>query len=163
MKLSPRGLKFLMDVEGIRLVPYNDQTGLPTKAWSKGATIGYGHLIRPYEWWKYRKGISKTEAEILLFKDLKPFICAICKAVKPLLKDHQLDALIMLAYNIGIKGFKASSALKLINNTFATTPYRNLEDAWKAWNRSQGKRNKGLINRRNAEWNIFDKGLYELW
>lgn len=83
--------------------------------------------------------------------------------VKTDIKKNKFDALIILIFNIGITAFKNSSVLKLINNPSAKTPYKNLELAWKAWNKSDHKINKGLINRRNAEWNVYTKGIYQRW
>ena len=69
----------------------------------------------------------------------------------------------MLAYNIGVSGFTNSSAVALINNPSASTPYSSVESAWKAWNRSQGLVSQGLINRRNAEWGVYSNGVYKKW
>ncbi|WP_425433722.1 glycoside hydrolase family protein [Nitrosomonas marina] len=56
-----------------------------------------------------------------------------------------------------------SSVLRMINNPSAKTRYPNLEMAWKAWRKSQGRVMQGLINRRNAEWRIYSEGVYEWW
>jgi len=77
--------------------------------------------------------------------------------------QNEFDALVILTFNIGCNGFIDSSVLKLINNPKTTTRYANLEAAWKAWNKSQGKINNGLKNRRDAEWTIYTKGIYQKW
>ncbi|WP_218144007.1 glycoside hydrolase family protein, partial [Nitrosomonas marina] len=59
--------------------------------------------------------------------------------------------------------FLISSVLRMINNPSAKTRYPNLEMAWKAWRKSQGRVMQGLINRRNAEWRIYSEGVYERW
>ena len=79
------------------------------------------------------------------------------------LKEQQFDALVFLAYNIGVRGFSTSSVVKLINDEYAVTSYDTLENAWKAWNKSQGKVMRGLENRRAAEWDIYCSGIYERW
>lgn len=71
--------------------------------------------------------------------------------------------MIIFSFNIGRKGFSSSSAVKLINDPTAKTDYEDLESAWKAWNKSEGKVNNGVINRRNAEWNIYSKEIYKRW
>ena len=43
------------------------------------------------------------------------------------------------------------------------TNYKTLDDAWMAWNKSQGKVMKGLTRRRQAELDIFHKGVYKGW
>jgi lysozyme len=75
----------------------------------------------------------------------------------------EFDALLMLAFNIGAEGFRTSSVVKLLNEPTARTTYRDLESAWKAWNRTQGKVSRGLVQRRACEWNIFARGAYRQW
>ena len=51
----------------------------------------------------------------------------------------------------------------MINDPSAPSTYPSLEDAWKAWNKSQGKVMRGLENRRASEWRIYTEGIYERW
>lgn len=162
-KLSSKATSLLKGIEKLATTPYDDQTALDITEWVKGATIGYGHLISKTEWPKYKNGISEAEAIELFQSDIGPFIKAVQSLVKTKIKQTEFDALVILIFNIGITAFKNSSALKLINNPSAKNTYKNLESAWKAWNKSNKKINKGLINRRNAEWNIFTKGIYQRW
>ena len=83
--------------------------------------------------------------------------------VKSALTQNQFDALVIFVFNIGISAFTSSSVLKLINDPTAKTGHKDLESAWKAWNKSQGVVNTGLTNRRNAEWKIYSKNKYERW
>ena len=80
-----------------------------------------------------------------------------------LIAQHEFDALVIFSYNIGAHAFIHSNVLKLINNPKAKTPYSNLEQAWKAWDKSQGKVNLGLKHRRQSEWNIYSKNIYKKW
>ena len=57
------------------------------------------------------------------------------RLVKVELSQHQFDAIVSLAFNIGCAAFEDSSTLKLINDPKAKTPYGDLESAWKAWNK----------------------------
>ena len=75
--------------------------------------------------------------------------------------QHQVDAAVSLAYNIGLDAFRNSSVLKLINDPKSKTNYSDLESAWKAWKNSQGKVNQGLVNRRQDEWELYCNGDYE--
>lgn len=163
MKLSPEGTELLKWVEKLRLHPYDDQTGKPISTWCKGATIGYGYLIPIREWDLYQNGITKEEAEALFDKTIKPFEDAVNSMVKPKLTQNEFDALVIFVYNLGIEQFSHSSLLKMMNNPGVYTPFKSIEKAWKAWNKSQGKVNNGLINRRNAEWKIYSLGIYEKW
>lgn len=163
LRISPKGLKLLKSMEGLRSKPYDDQTGDPITSWQKGATIGYGHLIAKSEWHKYENGITEKEATALLRRDVKPYISAVQNNVKASLSQEQFDALVLFVFNIGKSGFRRSSLLKLINNANAKTPYKNLESAWKAWKKSQGKVMKGLKRRRKTEWKLYSQGVYQTW
>lgn len=162
-KVSSKAVALLKGIEKVATKPYDDQTALDITEWVKGATIGYGHLISKSEWPKFKNGISEEEALELFQSDLAPFVKAVQSTIKTEIKKNEFDALIILIFNIGITAFKNSSVLKLINNPSTKTPYKSLELAWKAWNKSNHKINKGLINRRNAEWNVYSKGIYQRW
>lgn len=161
--LSSQGLVFLKSIEQLRRKPYDDQTGKDITSWCKGATIGYGHLIPAHEWETHKKGINDAAANNLFMADLSRYVHSVASKVTPQLNQHQFDALVIFTYNIGIEGFLSSSVLKLINDPSADTPHKNLESAWRAWNKSQGVVNAGLTNRRNAEWMIYTKGIYQRW
>lgn len=163
MQLSAEGEALLKSVEELRLSPYDDQTGNTINSWVKGATIGYGHLISKNEWTIYKNGITAAQADMLFEEDVAPFVTAVNNAVNVSISQNQFDAAVMLAYNIGIAGFSKSSAVSLINDPGSSTPYADLEGAWKAWNRSQGSVSKGLINRREAEWRVYSSAVYKKW
>lgn len=163
MSLSEKGLNWLKHVERLALMPYDDQTGKQISSWVKGATIGYGHLIPKHEWEKYRNGITEAEAEALLRKDLERFVEAV-RLIPRKLAQHEFDALVILAYNIGVDAFKGSTVYKMVSDpNFRSSVYKDLEAAWKAWNKSQGKILNGLIKRRAAEWDMYSRGLYRHW
>ncbi|MGQ4659033.1 glycoside hydrolase family protein [Lysobacter sp. F6437] len=166
MALSDEGATWLKDVETLALQPYDDQVGItdePITEWVEGATIGYGHLILKSQWDTYKDGITEEEADALFLVDAEPFIDAVNGAITVEVEQHEFDAMVIMAFNIGEEGFKSSSVAKLVNDPEATTPYASLEDAWKAWNKSQGKINQGVINRREAEWDMYSQGIYRHW
>ncbi len=162
-QFSENGIELLKSMESLRCKPYDDQTGKDISYWSKSATIGYGHLISNKEWEIYKNGISEAEARSLFVKDLTPYVNTINESVTTHVAQHQFDAMVILAFNIGVNAFKSSSVLKLINDPDAETIYLSLEEAWKAWNKSQGKVMPGLNKRRNAEWDIYSKNIYKMW
>ena len=86
---------------------------------------------------------------------------AVLKYVKRPLKVNELDALVILCFNIGISAFSKSSVVKILNGEKGN--YDTLEEAWKAFNKDRGEINDGLVNRRQAEWNIWTKGIYSRW
>jgi len=158
--LSIKGLEYIKSLEGLGLKPYDDQTGEEIKSWVSGATIGYGHLIAQAEWLQYKDGLTETKAHALLIKDLAPFVSAVNSAIKRPINQQQFDALAILAFNIGSSAFTNSSVVKLVNDPTAVVGYLNLKAAWMAWTKSQGKQMRGLVNRRSAEWRIFENGVY---
>lgn len=161
--LSPKATRLLQDIEKLATMPYDDQTGKNITHWVKGATIGYGHLISQRDWGLYKNGISKKEANALFKDDIAPFEAKIHNSVTRKIRQNEFDALLILVFNIGRTGFGRSSVLRLINNPGAKTAFATLKDAWMAWNKSQGRVNKGLTNRRKAEWNIYSKNIYKRW
>ena len=166
-QMSDQGIGLLMSIEAFRGKPYDDQTGDEISSWVKGATIGYGHLISLQEWNEsgdgYQQGITQEQGKTLFLEDLEPFAEGVNAKITAFITQNQFDALVILAFSIGLANFATSSVLKLVNNPSAQTKYPNLEAAWKSWNRSQGKVMQGLVNRRNAEWNMYAKNVYAHW
>lgn len=148
-------------MESLKLKPYNNQNGKEISFYIKGATIGYGHLISLDEWDLYKNGITLEEVDNLFSNDLSPFENVVNNSINADLTQTQFDALVMFCFNIGINAFKNSSVVKIINGKIAN--YQTIESAWKAWNKSQGKAMQGLINRRNAEYKLYNQGIYERW
>lgn len=163
LSISDKALGLLKGIEKLRLKPYDDQTGRPIAEWCSGATIGYGYLIPESEWPKYAAGISKQQAVALLEKTLRPTENTVRRAIVVALEQHQFDALVLLAFNIGGPKFRTSSAVRMINDKRAVTDYVTLEAAWLVWNKSHGQENDGLKNRRACEWRVWDEGVYERW
>ncbi|MDR0967689.1 MAG: glycoside hydrolase family protein [Rickettsiales bacterium] len=161
--ISKKGLNFLKQKEGKvtengKHVIYDDKTGKPVSDKNnlpKGATIGYGHLLKPGE--KFSNGITEKHAERLLAQDVARFENIVKSDVKAELTQSQFDALVALAYNIGPNAFENSTLLQYLNDSnFSSTKYPTIESAWKAWNKSGGSVSRGLNNRRDAEWNLFN-------
>ncbi|MDW2994556.1 MAG: glycoside hydrolase family protein [Alphaproteobacteria bacterium] len=168
MKMSDKGIEWLKDKEYKVLdkygnhVVYDDATGKPVnpnETLPKGATIGYGHLVKPDE--DFKNGITEQQAVALLRSDIAVAERTVQNNITANLTQNQYDALVSLAYNIGASGFKNSTVVEYINNpNFHSSIYSDLESAWKAWNQTQGKVSNGLINRRQNEWNLYAAGIY---
>ena len=163
MKMSDDGIRILKKQEGSvtkdsKHIIYDDKTGKPlntNEPLPRGATIGYGHLIKPGE--DFRNGISETKATELLRADIATAERAVRDNINVPLTQNQFDALTSLAYNIGTKNFTDSTVVKYVNNPdLKNTTYPTLESAWKTWNKSGGHVMAGLSNRRNQEWNMFN-------
>lgn len=175
-EISDKGMEFLKKMEGDvkvngRHVIYNDATGLPIKEGEplpKGATIGYGHLVKKGE--DFSKGLSEQEATELFAKDLQDTYKTIERQINSealySMSQNNYDALVSFVFNIGPgsaklenanRGLYQSTVRKYINNgsNHKSDTYHNLESAWRAF------RNGGeLDNRRDAEWRLFQNSDY---
>lgn len=102
---STAGLQLLKKLEGCRLTAYVDQAGI----W----TIGYGHTgheVVPSLAW------SQTHADEALHTDVMQFSTGVQALLKRPITDNQFSALVIFAYNIGLAGFSASTALRHTNS-----------------------------------------------
>lgn len=167
MKMSDNGIAALKKQEGCvkqdgKHIIYNDQTGKPVPKAAPlpaGATIGYGHLIKPGE--DFRGGITESTATELLRGDIAAAEHAVQDNITTPITQNQYDALVMLAYNIGATAFEKSTVVQYVNNPDTVdSKYPSLESAWGAWNKSGGRVMQGLVNRRNYELRIYNTGTY---
>ena len=138
MKISDKGLAFIREWEGCKLTAYLDGGGV----W----TIGVGHTGP-----EVKRGltISQFEADELLRMDIEDH--DISHLLKVETKQREFDAMCSLAFNIGVKGFAGSTVLKRHN-------LRNpigAANAFRLWNKDNGRIIKGLINRREAERKLY--------
>lgn len=143
MMLSLAGLAHLKQWEGLKLNPYKDAAGL----W----TIGYGHLLKPGEWWD---SITEAQASSLLAQDVGTAEDAVNSLVKVKLAQTQFDALVSFVYNVGVGAFRRSTLLKLLN----AGDYAGAAAQLPAWRKAGGQVIQGLVNRRNAELALFNAG-----
>jgi lysozyme len=106
--ISNNGLNFLKSLEGYKNKAYKDIRGL----W----TIGVGHLIDMInEKNLLSKTLTDSEVNKLLDKDLDRFEKAVDDTITVPLNQHQKDALVSFAFNVGINAFKNSTLAKVIN------------------------------------------------
>jgi len=112
---SDVGLRFIANEEGFCSHAYKDSAGYET--------IGWGHKIEPGESWP--NGISHDEAFALKKRDLVRFEAVVNK-LAPAPAQRQFDALVSLAYNIGVAAFAASSVRK-------RWPGKDTADAFLIW------------------------------
>lgn len=140
LDLSADGLALLQRLEGYRLRSYLDSGGKKT--------IGYGHLMLPGE----PDRITKEEAARLLRIDVGRMVKQVRKAVRVPLWQSEFDALVIFAFNIGETAFRKSTLVRRLNSL----NYREASHEFGRWVFVNGVRNKGLINRRDAERRLFN-------
>ena len=146
MKISTNGIDLICSFEGLRLKAYDDGVGV----W----TIGYGTTV--IDGTKVKKGDTCTleQARSYMANDLKKFESAV-NQVKVPLNQNQYDALVSLAYNIGVGAFLSSTLFKKLN----AKDYKGAAEQFDRWNRAGGKVMRGLTNRRAKERKLFEKAL----
>lgn len=103
LRVSPAGFALIKAHEGLRRRAAKLATG--------GWTIGYSHTATAKE----GQEIGPEEAERLLLEDLEPIEAAVREAVLAPLTQGQFDALCSLAFNIGLRQFRLSGIVRLIN------------------------------------------------
>jgi GH24 family phage-related lysozyme (muramidase) len=152
--LSNDGLAFIKRFEGFKPNLYED---------AGNCAIGYGTRVhdgscdgRASEK-PYAKGISEADASALLVRDTAAAAKSVADAVKVTLNQNQTDALISFTYNVGVGAFADSTLLKLLNQG----KYDSVPNELKRWTKArQGDKIvelPGLIERRAAEAELFQR------
>lgn len=145
MKVSNKGLELIKEFEGFSSVAYLCS--------AKKATIGYGNTF-----WedgtpvKIGDQISKERAETLLKHVVDGFSVAVEVDIKIEVTQNQFDALVSLAYNIGLGAFKNSTLLRQLNRG----NFVGASQEFLRWDKSNGKPLPGLTRRREREKLLFE-------
>jgi lysozyme len=154
LMMSEHGRRLLAHWEGFERNVYLDVAGLPT--------IGVGHLLTKDELSSeriviggdpidYTLGLTDEQVYDLLGQDLERFERVVNDSVEPDLAQHQFDALVSFAFNVGGGAFRQSTLLKRLNaRDFADVPSQ-----LRRWIRSGGRIVQGLVNRRENEIKLW--------
>ena len=149
MRLSDKGFEMLAVFEGFRSAPYRDSVGVPT--------IGFGNTY-------YLDGrkvkmsdppISRDEAKKLkmavINRDFAPVVNRLLadQIANGQITQNMFDALISLAYNIGVGGLSKSSVIRHLKNG----DKQKAADAFLLWKNAGGK--PILLKRRQKERAVF--------
>ena len=124
--------------EGYRGEAYKDAVGVPT--------VGYGET----------KGVtmkSKTtpdRALVQLLSSANRHADDIRQCISVPLYQHEFDAYVSLAYNIGAKNFCGSTLVRKLN----ADDYSGACEQIKRWNKAGGKVLPGLTKRREKEYRM---------
>ncbi|RXJ79808.1 muraminidase [Aliarcobacter skirrowii] len=145
MKVSSKGIELIKEFEGFSSSAYLCSAG----KW----TIGYGNTF-----WEdktpVKKGdeISKTKATELITKIANEFARDVATLIQIDVTQNQFDALVSLAYNIGLGAFKSSTLLNQLNKG----NFIGAGQEFLRWNKSNGKPLLGLTRRREREKLLFE-------
>jgi Phage-related lysozyme (muraminidase) len=118
--INPAGLEVIKRNEGLVLTAYRDVAGI----W----TIGYGHTPA-----SPGQSIDEAEAGRLLVNDLNFASAIVTDATGEVhTTDNQFSAMVSLAFNIGIGGFRQSSVVR----HHQAGDYQAAADAFLLWNKA---------------------------
>lgn len=120
-------------------------------------TIGWGHTNHHGRQFDKHARWTQQECDTALEEDLQGFAAQVASVVKVPLKQHQFDALVSFAYNVGLGNLKSSTLLRKLNAGDAEGAALEFH----RWNRSSGKVLPGLVRRRAAEALLF-QGITDL-
>ena len=145
MRINKAGIDLIKEFEGLRLEAYK----CPAGVW----TIGYGTTGRAGVGIKPAAGmvITEAEAEWYLEQAVAKFAAGVEAVITAPVDENEFAAMTSLAYNIGLSGFRKSSALR----HFQSGDKAKAAAAIKLWNKAGGKVLTGLVRRRDAEVELF--------
>ena len=137
MKASEIVRNRIKEYEGCRLMAYRCPAGV--------LTIGYGHTGADVS---EGMTITREEADGLFDRDIERFEGQLRSVVGPVnLRQCQWDAVVSIAYNIGVGALSRSTLLRKIRSN-PDNP--SIRDEFRRWNRAGGRELAGLTKRR--EW-----------
>jgi len=163
--INNAGLELVKSFEGIpdgnpstvKIDPYLDPVGIWTIGWGHAIRVGADYLRgkenRKVAEGLYPGGLTKEQAEQLLRGDLMDA----CRDVESLagvhLTDNQFGALVSFTFNLGRGSLAKSTLLKKLN----AGDFLGAAAEFPKWNKAGGKVLRGLVARRAAEADLFNK------
>lgn len=142
MELSERGRELIQGFEACRLHAYKPT---PEDVW----TIGWGatgmNITHDTVW-------TQEHADARFLADTADFARKVWADVwQASTTQGQFDAMVSLAYNIGLENFARSTVLR----KHRVHDYAAAADGFLLWNKQKGKVLNGLVRRRKAERQLY--------
>lgn len=145
LSISGMGIIGIANHEAFRSKAYDDGVGVQTIGF--GTTAG----VKPGD------TITVERALIRLGQDVSVFEQEMRRCIGDVpLYQHEWDAYVSLAYNIGYGGFCKSTIVKRLKQT--PPDYTGACESIKLWNKAGGKVWPGLVKRRQAEYRLCIEG-----
>ena len=149
MKCEKEMFELIKEFEGLSLTAYADVGGVPT--------IGYGHTNGV----KLGDTITKETAEHFLVSDIErteKALDTLLKSINVFPNEKQYSALVSFSFNLGISNTrKLFGCVEVAKNVFVSTRTLNsLPDYMLLYNKCNGKKLTGLVNRRKKEVAYFE-------
>ncbi len=141
METSHKGIDLIKEFEGFSSEAYRCQAGV--------LTIGYGHTGNVRE----GQRCSREDAERWLIQDIaaaERFVNYETQGVK--LRQCQFDALVSFCYNVGGNAFSGSTLLKKVS---VNPDNPTIREEFSRWIYAGGRVSSGLVNRREAEADMY--------
>ena len=148
MKLSTNGQNRLKKLEALRLTAYFCIAGRPTISWGVTECVTAEDV-------RCKRTISLVEAQRLFDKSLGRFERAVETHCSLAPNQNQFDAMVLLAYNIGITAFAGSTVLRAHNRGDTAAAARAFGLFNKATIDGVLQVSKGLVTRRAAEAALY--------
>jgi lysozyme len=147
LTISDEGISLIKRYEGYKITPYRCPAGL--------YTVGYGHLIGnglqlPDEW---NRTFSLGEIDGLLRTDLARFERGVLHYCTVYITQSQFDSLVSFSFNLGLGVLQRSTLRQKLNRG----NYDVASKEFLRYTRAGGKVLKGLVRRRQAEYNLFNR------
>lgn len=149
---------FLKGFEAFSSTPYNIGDGTNT--------IGYGvtELYQPVAYSQLAPQCTEQQASKVMYDIImKSYFKGVWEQINGVRenpKQNEIDAFVSLAYNAGVGGCTSSPMFQAY---LQNKPILECAASWKTYRINEGTSNEqGLRNRRNAEYNMFVNGQYEL-
>ena len=134
--VSAASLVAIATYEGYRGNAYQDSVGVPTIGFGETAGVKMGDKTTP------------ERALVQLLASTEKHADAIRACITVPLYQHEFDAYISLAYNIGTGAFCRSTLVKKLN----AKDYAGACEEIRRWNKAGGKVLPGLVKRRDVEY-----------
>lgn len=148
-KLSPEGLRFLKEKEGVRYQVYDDGAGY--------LTVGVGHKLTPEELTHFKLGdhVAESFIDTWLKKDVEFAEHCVNSWVVVEVTQTGFDMLVSFVFNVGCEAFKKSSLLRRLNRG----QIKEASEEFDKWVHSGKKRMAGLVTRRREEKENFIRSM----
>jgi lysozyme len=149
-KINEAGMRLIMQSEGCRLRAYPDPANAPPRGDGTPWTCGWGSTGTDI-----KEGVTWTQEQCdkRLMEDLAKFEKAVDELITYPLSSNQFSSVVCFVYNIGVGAFKKSTMLRLINSGDLVGASRQFA----LWVRANGRVMAGLVTRRQAEMNLFQR------
>lgn len=149
MKASKRAIDLIHSMESFRANAYKDpgsKDGLPiTIGWGSTSDL-FGQPIKLGTVW------TREQADAKFAQDLAKFERGVLVAINGApVTQGQFDAMVSLAYNIGVGAFTGSTVAR----KHKAGDYAGAKAAFAMWNKNDGKVMNGLVRRRAAEAEMY--------